>query len=150
MLRFGFYIYGWRQVPVDTSVIGEKANATRPEIEQIMLGRRARLDGEAWSARCSLPQADREARRRREPGRLLHLLAVGRSLIYKGMFLAEHIDEFYPDLRDARFTARRGDLPPALFDQHLPGMAAGPAVPDAGPQRRDQHPQGQHQLDEEP
>jgi glutamate synthase (NADPH/NADH) large chain len=22
-LRFGFYIYGWRQVPVDTSVIGE-------------------------------------------------------------------------------------------------------------------------------
>jgi len=36
-LRFGFYIYGWRQVPVDTRVIGEKANATRPEIEQIML-----------------------------------------------------------------------------------------------------------------
>ena len=29
-LRFGFYIYGWRQVPVDTGVIGEKANATRP------------------------------------------------------------------------------------------------------------------------
>src|SRR6185312_13905283 len=36
-LRFGFYIYGWRQVPTDTRVIGEKANATRPEIEQIML-----------------------------------------------------------------------------------------------------------------
>ncbi|MGE0653459.1 MAG: glutamate synthase large subunit, partial [Alphaproteobacteria bacterium] len=36
ILRFGFYIFGWRQVPVDTSVIGEKANATRPDIEQIM------------------------------------------------------------------------------------------------------------------
>ena len=36
ILRFGYYIYGWRQVPVDISVIGEKANATRPEIEQIM------------------------------------------------------------------------------------------------------------------
>ena len=37
ILRFGYSIYGWRQVPVDVSVIGEKANATRPEIEQIMI-----------------------------------------------------------------------------------------------------------------
>ena len=37
ILRFGYSIYGWRQVPVNTAVIGEKANATRPEIEQIMV-----------------------------------------------------------------------------------------------------------------
>jgi hypothetical protein len=36
VVRFGFYIYGWRQPPIDTSVIGMKANATRPEIEQIL------------------------------------------------------------------------------------------------------------------
>src|SRR5580698_4956998 len=36
ILRFHFYLYGWRQVPIDISIIGEKANATRPEIEQIM------------------------------------------------------------------------------------------------------------------
>ncbi|MET0337316.1 MAG: glutamate synthase large subunit, partial [Caulobacter sp.] len=28
-----------------------------------------------------------------------------KSLIYKGMFLAEHINEFYPDLNDERFAA---------------------------------------------
>src|SRR5271170_1873841 len=39
ILRFGHQILGWRQVPVDISVIGEKANATRPEIEQILIGR---------------------------------------------------------------------------------------------------------------
>ncbi|MEO1687685.1 MAG: glutamate synthase large subunit, partial [Pseudomonadota bacterium] len=33
VLRMGHYIYGWRHVPVDISVLGEKANATRPEIE---------------------------------------------------------------------------------------------------------------------
>ena len=38
ILRFGYAIRGWRQVPVDTSVIGEKAAATRPEIEQIIIG----------------------------------------------------------------------------------------------------------------
>ena len=37
ILNFGYQIYGWRQVPIDVSVIGEKANATRPEIEQIMV-----------------------------------------------------------------------------------------------------------------
>ena len=33
----GYTIYGWRQVPVEVSVIGDKAQATRPEIEQIMI-----------------------------------------------------------------------------------------------------------------
>ncbi len=151
-LRFGFYIYGWRQVPVDTSVIGEKANATRPEIEQIMLARPGRPGGRGAGARpVPVPQADREARRRRPNIQHFYICSLSaRALIYKGMFLAEHIDAFYPDLTDERFAGGGGDLPPALFDQHLPGMAAGPAVPDAGPQRRDQHPEGQRQLDEDP
>ncbi len=37
ILNSGYSIYGWRQVPVNIGVIGEKANATRPEIEQIMI-----------------------------------------------------------------------------------------------------------------
>ncbi len=37
VLRMGHYIYGWRHVPVNVSVLGEKANATRPEIEQILI-----------------------------------------------------------------------------------------------------------------
>ena len=36
ILNMGHFIYGWRQVPVDISALGEKAMATRPEIEQIM------------------------------------------------------------------------------------------------------------------
>ena len=32
ILDFGYSIYGWRQVPIDASVIGEKAYATSPEI----------------------------------------------------------------------------------------------------------------------
>ncbi len=29
-----------------------------------------------------------------------------RSVVYKGMFLAEHLSQFYPDLLDERFTSR--------------------------------------------
>ncbi len=106
VLRFGFYIYGWRQVPADTRVIGEKANATRPEIEQIMLAAPEGMDGE------SLERALFLCRKRIEKAVALANLngfyicsLSARTLIYKGMFLAEHIDEFYPDLRDERFTA---------------------------------------------
>ena len=36
ILAFGHFIYGWRRVPVEISALGQKAIATRPEIEQIM------------------------------------------------------------------------------------------------------------------
>ena len=106
VLRFGFYIYGWRQVPVNTSVIGEKANATRPEIEQIMLACPPGMDAEALERLLFLC-------RRRIERRVAEAAVTGfyicsfsaKSLIYKGMFLAEHIDEFYPDLTDERFAA---------------------------------------------
>ncbi|MDP3853036.1 MAG: glutamate synthase large subunit, partial [Phenylobacterium sp.] len=105
-LRFGFYIYGWRQVPVDTSVIGEKANATRPEIEQIMLSPPAGLSGEPLERALFLCRKRIEKRVAAAAIRDFYLCSFSaRQLIYKGMFLAEHIDEFYPDLKDERFSA---------------------------------------------
>ena len=105
-LRFGFYIYGWRQVPVDTSVIGEKANATRPEIEQIMLAAPAGLEGEALERALFLCRKRIEKRVHAQNISDFYICSFSaKSLIYKGMFLAEHIDEFYPDLKDDRFAA---------------------------------------------
>ena len=105
-LRFGFYIYGWRQVPTDTSVIGDKASATRPEIEQIMLAPPPELEGEALERSLFLCRKRIEKRITAAGINGFYICSLSaRSLIYKGMFLAEHIDEFYPDLRDERFTA---------------------------------------------
>ncbi len=105
-LRFGFYIYGWRQVPVNTAVIGEKANATRPEIEQIMLAGPEGLEGEALERALFLCRKRIEKRVSQSGIADFYLCSFSaRSLIYKGMFLAEHIDDFYPDLRDERFSA---------------------------------------------
>ncbi|MDQ0465443.1 glutamate synthase (NADPH/NADH) large chain [Caulobacter ginsengisoli] len=105
-LRFGFYIYGWRQVPVNTAVIGEKANATRPEIEQIMLAPPPGLDGQALERALFLCRKRIEKRVAASAINDFYICSLSaRALIYKGMFLAEHIDEFYPDLRDERFTA---------------------------------------------
>ena len=105
-LRFGFYIYGWRQVPVNTSVIGEKANATRPEIEQIMLSPPAGMEGEALERALYLCRKRIEKKVAASAINEFYICSLSaRSLIYKGMFLAESIDAFYPDLRDERFSA---------------------------------------------
>ncbi|MEO0990060.1 MAG: glutamate synthase large subunit, partial [Pseudomonadota bacterium] len=48
VLRKGYYIYGWRHVPVDISVLGDKANATRPEIEQILIANSKGVDEETF------------------------------------------------------------------------------------------------------
>ena len=105
-LRFGFYIYGWRQVPVNTSVIGEKANATRPEIEQIMLSPPPGMEGEALERALYLCRKRIEKKVAASAINEFYICSLSaRSLIYKGMFLAESIDAFYPDLRDERFSA---------------------------------------------
>ncbi len=106
VLRAGFYIYGWRQTPVDTRVIGDKANATRPEIEQIMLSPPAGLDGEPLERALFLARKRMEQRFAEGGLGQVYICSLSaKSLIYKGMFLAESIDAFYPDLNDPRFTS---------------------------------------------
>ncbi len=108
VLRAGFYIYGWRQTPIDLSVVGSKADATRPEIEQIMLACPADLieDGEALERELYLVRRRIEKAITAEgvPGFYVCSLS-SQSLIYKGMVRAELLDRLYPDLLDARFEA---------------------------------------------
>ncbi|ABF53849.1 glutamate synthase large subunit [Sphingopyxis alaskensis] len=105
----GFTIYGWRQVPVDVSVIGDKAQRTRPEIEQIMIA--GPLPEEQ-----SIDEFEKQlylVRRRIEKKVIAAQIAdfyicslSARSIIYKGLFLAESLADFYPDLANKLFESR--------------------------------------------
>ncbi|MBS0503525.1 MAG: glutamate synthase large subunit [Proteobacteria bacterium] len=105
----GYTIYGWRQVPVDVSVIGQKAQATRPEIEQIMIA--GPLPDEQSAAEF---EKNLYLVRRRIEKQVIAAQIAGfyicslscRSIIYKGLFLAESLSLFYPDLLDDRFESR--------------------------------------------
>ncbi len=107
IIGFGYAIYGWRQVPVDTSVIGAKAAASRPEIEQIMIAGPLGGDIDAFEKDLYL------IRRRIEKAVVAAQIngfyvasLSARSIIYKGLFLAEELAVFYPDLADERFQSR--------------------------------------------
>ncbi|WP_170786064.1 glutamate synthase large subunit [Ruegeria lacuscaerulensis] len=106
VLRMGYYIYGWRHVPVDVTCLGEKANATRPEIEQILISNSKGVDEDTFERELYV------IRRRIEKAALaagisgLYLASLScRSIIYKGMMLAEQVAVFYPDLIDERFES---------------------------------------------
>jgi len=106
ILRSGFHLYGWRQVPIDISIIGEKANVTRPEIEQIMFDAGDALALEILDRRLYLCRRRIEKRVREASIQDFYVCSLStRSLIYKGMFLAEQLSNFYPDLKDERFTS---------------------------------------------
>ena len=106
VLRMGHYIYGWRHVPVNTAVLGDKANATRPEIEQILIRCEKDIDQEQFERELYI------IRRRTEKAAIaaqiagLYFCSLScRSIIYKGMMLAEQVADFYPDLMDDRFES---------------------------------------------
>ncbi|MEM8823122.1 MAG: glutamate synthase large subunit [Pseudomonadota bacterium] len=106
VLRMGHYIYGWRHVPVNIDVLGEKANATRPEIEQILISNAKGVDEETFERELYVirRRIEKAAIAAQIPGLYLASLSC-RSLIYKGMMLAEQVAEFYPDLKDERFVS---------------------------------------------
>ncbi|TDL89278.1 glutamate synthase large subunit [Meridianimarinicoccus aquatilis] len=106
VLRMGYYIYGWRHVPVDISCLGEKANATRPEIEQIIIANNKGVDEETFERELYVirRRIEKAATQANVAGLYICSLSC-RSIIYKGMMLAEQVAEFYPDLMDERFES---------------------------------------------
>jgi glutamate synthase (NADPH/NADH) large chain len=107
VLAAGYAIYSWRQVPIDVACIGEKANATRPEIEQILLWSPEQRDEDLYERDLYVirRRIEKQAIAAQIPELYLCSLSC-RSIIYKGMFLAESLTDFYPDLLDARFVSR--------------------------------------------
>ncbi|MDC2983763.1 glutamate synthase large subunit [Candidatus Pelagibacter sp.] len=116
LTKRNFSIYGWRQVPVDPSVLGEKAEQTRPEITQVLF-----TYNDKKVVNKSLEQKLYETRRIIEKEALNNQLNnfyicsfSSKSIIYKGMFLAEALSDFYTDLKDERFISRY-----AIFHQRF-------------------------------
>ena len=115
LIENDFYIYGWRQVPVNPAVLGQTADSNRPEITQVIfksnkLMERDDLERLLYESRKKILKITR--------GQQINDLYIcslsSRSIIYKGMFLAEALSDFYPDLNDKRFISRY-----AIFHQRF-------------------------------
>ena len=108
LLNKNYYIYRWRQVPINTSVLGVKAESNRPEITQIIFkSNNKNLTGEELERDLFVVRKKIEKKSNILQLKDFYICSLSsRSVIYKGMFLAEALSEFYPDLMDKRFISR--------------------------------------------
>ena len=104
---------GWRQVPVDVEALGEKAKSTRPEVGQALLRRPEGVSPADFERRLYLMRKAIERAAAEEGLRDLYTPSLSsRTVVYKGLFHAPQLAEFYADLRDPDFEATL-----ALFHQ---------------------------------
>ena len=107
LLSGNYYIYGWRQVPINPSVLGKTADQNRPEIAQVMFKKNENLttndlERDLFETRKKIEKIARDSQLKD-----FYICSFSsRSIVYKGMFLAEMLSEFYPDLNDKKLTSR--------------------------------------------
>ena len=106
----GMAVLGWRDVPTDNSTLGETVKPTEPRHMQVFLKRPAKAASEdeferrLYILRKTISRT-LYSRRERATSHYYPVSISCRTLIYKGMFLADQLGTYYPDLRDADFES---------------------------------------------
>jgi glutamate synthase (NADPH/NADH) large chain len=103
-------LLGWRDVPTDNSSLGETVKPTEPANMQVFIGRGEHIKSEddferrLYILRKSISQAIYLRRDRGLAGYYPASLSC-RTIVYKGMFLADQLGKYYPDLSEPDFDS---------------------------------------------
>ncbi|MBI3323813.1 MAG: glutamate synthase large subunit [Candidatus Omnitrophica bacterium] len=100
----GLVLHGWREVPVNPDALGEKALATLPTIQHLLIGRPAELavdlfERQLYFTRRLIERAFTQARLEE-----CYIPSFSsRTIVYKGLLVATQLNHFYEDLTDPSF-----------------------------------------------
>ncbi len=106
----GLQVLGWREVPVDSSDLGESVKATEPLHRQIFIGKGKGMDDQEtferrlFLARKVISNAVYDMKDERTAGYYPVSLS-SRTIVYKGMVLVTQLRDYYLDLQDPRFES---------------------------------------------
>ncbi len=106
----GQEVIGWRDVPTDNSPLGASVREVEPVVRQLFIRRGpACEDGDAFERklfviRKQVENAIRESGREGREQFYIPSLS-SRTLVYKGMLLANQVDAYYADLKDERMVS---------------------------------------------
>ncbi len=97
----GLLVLGWREVPVEPSLLGSMALSVMPRFELLFVrsehGHRAGIELDRL-AFCLRKRSERELS-------VYFPSLSSRTLVYKGMLTTEQLDAFFPDLLDERMES---------------------------------------------
>ena len=100
----GQVLLGWRDVPVDSSILGESVKLVEPVVRQAFIGCGANCaDTDAFERKLFVIRKTAEHAVNSLPnakGFYIPSLSA-RTIVYKGMLLADQVGKYYPDLRNS-------------------------------------------------
>ncbi|PWB62940.1 MAG: glutamate synthase large subunit [Bradyrhizobiaceae bacterium] len=108
--REGLALIGWRDVPTDNASLGASVKPTEPSHAQVFIGRGPALKSEddferrLYILRKSISNIVYNRRDPRLAGYYVVSLSC-RTIVYKGMFLADQLGKYYPDLHEEDFES---------------------------------------------
>src|SRR5271169_2147358 len=106
----GMKVLGWRDVPTDNSTLGESVKPTAPKHQQVFIARGTKIkDEDEFERRLYILRKTISgilyAMRERKGSGYYPVSISCRTVVYKGMFLADQLGTYYPDLRDPDFES---------------------------------------------
>ena len=103
-----FEVLGWRDVPIDASVVGRIAKATQPFIKQVLVRSKDGLTGDALERELFIARKMIERQKDAELGPdaddFYFCTMSCRVIVYKGMLHASALGSFYRDLVNPLYT----------------------------------------------
>lgn len=106
----GQILIGWRDVPVDRSGLGEGVKAVEPVVRQVFIGRGKKIkdqdsfERKLFVIRKTVEHAVRDLLD--EQGCSFYVPSMSsRTVVYKGMLLADQVGKYFIDLQDSRVTS---------------------------------------------
>ena len=105
----GQKVLGWRSVPIDNRGIGETAKGTEPLIRQVFIRKADSLTQKEFERKLYVIRKRSENEVNRLVARSTEYFYVcslsSRTIVYKGLLLADQIEDFYIDLGDINFKS---------------------------------------------
>jgi glutamate synthase (NADPH/NADH) large chain len=106
----GQQLLGWRDVPTCNACVGESVKKVEPVIRQVFVGRGEQCaDADAFERKLFVIRKLVENAVRTSGWAECETFYVPslscRTLVYKGMLLANQVDAYYPDLKDERMVS---------------------------------------------
>ncbi|MBV8141130.1 MAG: glutamate synthase large subunit, partial [Verrucomicrobia bacterium] len=100
----GLFQFGWREVPLNVLVLGEKAQLTMPRIEQVLIGRPAGMSDDEYERRLFLARNEIETRAHVDNIKNFYIASFShRVIVYKGLLTAVSLEKFYRDLANPEY-----------------------------------------------
>ncbi|MBR5401274.1 MAG: glutamate synthase large subunit [Treponema sp.] len=97
-------LLGWRHVPVNTDILGQKARDCMPQIWQCFIERPSECE-KGLPFDCRLYTVRRKFEKELKESKTYICSLSSRTIVYKGMFLVDQLRKFYADLESPEYIS---------------------------------------------